>query len=146
VSDVQAESGRDRYERELGRRRRRLSREVRLRSFTMQSMWIIVLAAGAAVPLATAMGSPGWVGPALGFVVVVATGIERIFTRTTVAAVAVDRLRRRLERERRGLSAGILDAGEADQFALYVRNCEAAIAEFDETMIAYSSKLTRDTE
>ncbi len=141
-SDV-GEDGRIRYEREIARRRRRSTWEVGLRTFTMQVTWIVVLAAGAAVPLAAALGWPGWVAPVLGFVIVVATGIEKIFGRTTDAAVAVDALRRRLDRERRKRDARSgSDEAESDGFDAYVRGCERAIAEFDASMLAYTKKAT----
>ncbi|WES63167.1 hypothetical protein P0L94_11945 [Microbacter sp. GSS18] len=143
VSSGVVENGRSRYEGDIARRRRRLTWEVGLRSFTMQATWLVVLAAGAAVPLAAALGWPEWVAPVLGFAIVVATGIEKIFGRTTDAAVAVDALRRRLDRERRKRDARSgSDEADADGFDAYVRGCERAIAEFDDSMLAYTKKAT----
>jgi hypothetical protein len=131
-----------RYEHEMRRRLRYLDVVARLRAFTMQVVWIIVLAAGAAVPLATALEWDDWVAPVLGFVVVVASGVERIFNRTTAAAVAVDALRRRLDRERRVLVAGQLEYADADDpLGVYVERSEDAIAEFDRTMIDYGQQV-----
>jgi hypothetical protein len=66
-------------------------------------MWVVIVTAGAGVPLAAAVGWPDEVGPALGFVVVVvvASGIERIFGRTTPTAVAWEKLNRELSRQTR---------------------------------------------
>ncbi|MGB3686433.1 MAG: hypothetical protein WA991_11485 [Ornithinimicrobium sp.] len=74
-----------------------------LRTVVIQSLWIIVIIAGAGVPLSAALHGPEWVAPILGFAVVVAAGIERVFRRTTSAAVAQDSLRRGLAREQRML-------------------------------------------
>lgn len=143
VADRQAD-----YKRDMARRQRRLAWAARLRSFVLQATWVIVLAAGAAIPLSAAMSWPDWVAPTLGFVVVLATGIEKIFSRTTAAAAAVDRLRRHLEQEGRLFHARQMDyAGADDPFEIYVTRSEAAIQEFDRSMLTYGQRMAvrRDT-
>ncbi len=73
-----------------------------------------MIVAGAGVPLTEALGGPAWIGPILGFVVVVAVGIDRIFGRTTPAASAQDALRRGLARERRLFLSGASPYDAAD--------------------------------
>jgi hypothetical protein len=86
-----------------------------------------------------------WVSPTLGFVIVVAAGVERIFGRTTEAAVALDRLRRELAREQRMLTAasGPYSLAE-DRFAVSAQRTEEHIARYDEQMVAYHSQVVRD--
>jgi hypothetical protein len=142
-----ASEGERRYERELIRRRRRLTAQWGARAFVVQATWIVILAAGAAVPLATALEWDDSVGPVLGFVVVVATGVERIFGRTTQGAVAVDELRRRLDRERRLLDTRRMEYAETDDpFGLFVARSEEAIDQYDRTMVEYGARLTRDSD
>lgn len=92
-----------------------------LRTGGIQALWIIVILAGAGVPLNEAVEGPGWVGPTLGFVVVVAAGVERVFARTTPAAAAQDTLRRGLSREQRIFLARADIYGGED--ALIVTSC-----------------------
>lgn len=130
------------YERDMNQRRRSLAREFRLRYFALQATWVIVLTAGAAIPLSAALGWPGWVAPVLGFSVVVATGLEKVFNRTTDGAVAVDRLRRALEQEGRLFRARRLHYADIDDpFDEYVCRSEAAIADFDRSMLAYAQQI-----
>ncbi len=91
----------------MRRRLRAASFAVWLRAGGIQFAWLVILGAGAAIPLSEALIDQGWswVSPTLGFLVVVAAGVERIFGRTTEAAVALDRLRRELAREHRMLTA-----------------------------------------
>ena len=138
-------SGQRHYEREVRRRLRQLVAQSRLRAFFMQVTWIVILAAGAAVPLATALDWPDWAGPVLGFVVVIATGLERIFRRTTTASVAVEALRQRLDRERRRYAVGGLGGSvDEDLFERFVRRCEEAFDDFDETMLEYREQVARE--
>ncbi|MGE5210145.1 MAG: hypothetical protein ACM3MM_02720, partial [Acidobacteriota bacterium] len=65
----------DGVERRLGR----LRSEVWLRTTTIQLLWLVVVLAGAAIPLSSALGWWDWIEPTLGFVVVAAAGVERIF-------------------------------------------------------------------
>jgi hypothetical protein len=95
-----------------------------LRTGGIRTLWIIVVVAGAGVPLNEAIGGPVWFGPALGFVVVVAAGIERIFGRTTPAAAAQDLLRRGLARERRLFLSGAAAYGASNAFDLYAERSE----------------------
>jgi hypothetical protein len=135
----------DTYKKEMRRRIRRTTVRTRTRLFTMQMMWVVVLAAGAAVPLATALKWHAWVGPVLGFVVVVASGTERIYGRTTPAAVAWEKLNRELDRQTRLFNTSTLEYAEYaeyarrhERFALYVKHSEKAIRKFDKTMLAYT--------
>lgn len=135
------------YERDMKHRRRGLAREFRLRYFTLQATWVIVLTAGAAIPLSAALGWPGWIAPILGFSIVVATGLEKVFNRTTDGAVAVDRLRRTLDQEGRLFHARKLHYADTnDPFDEYVRRSEAAIAEFDRSMLAYAQRIAPPTK
>ena len=86
-----------------------------------------------------------WISPTLGFLIVVAAGVERIFGRTTEAAVALDKLRRELAREHRMLVAiaGPYSLAD-DRFALYAQRTEEHIARYDEQMVAYHSQVVRD--
>ncbi len=117
-----------------------------LRTGGIQALWVIVIVAGAGVPLTEALGGPSWVGPVLGFVVVVAAGIERVFGRTTPAASAQDALRRGLAREQRLYLCGAGPYGGADAFDRYAERSERLIAEYDEAMVTYSSGLARRAE
>ena len=143
-NDSNSAAGGARYEREISRRLRRSSLAARARAFALQSNWIVILAAGAAVSLSAALDWDDWVGPVLGFVVVIGTGVDRIFSRTTEGSIAVDRLRRELERQRRLYEARqLMYSDNADPFGSYVARVEAAIAEYDEAMVSHSSRLTR---
>lgn len=105
--------------------------------------WLVIIVAGAAIPLTDAV-LPGWdwISPTLGFIIVVAAGLERIFRRTTDAAVSLDELRRSLARERRGLLTGIgpYEASEAG-YVLFIERAEALIAEYDAQMVAYARRV-----
>lgn len=147
MTDDQQPNGASSYQREIRKRTRRFTAATRARAFTMQLMWVVILAAGAAVPLAAALNWHEWVGPTLGFVVVVASGIERIFGRTTSAAVAVDGLRRELDRQTRMFGASALDYAQSeDPFGLYVQRVEDAIASFDEMMLAHAASMSNGFE
>lgn len=98
------------------------------------------------MPLNEAVNGPSWVGPALGFVVVVAAGVERVFARTTPAAAAQDTLRRSLSREQRIFLARAGVYSEPDAFDRYIMRCEELIADYDRTMVEYSSSLARRAE
>lgn len=117
-----------------------------LRTGGLQTLWIIVIVAGAGVPLNEALSGPGWVGPVLGFTVVVAAGVERIFGRTTPAAAAQDALRRGLARERRLFLAGVGPYDGDGAFELYAERSEQLVADYDQAMVAYSSTLARRAE
>ncbi len=80
--------------------------------------------------------------PVLGFVVVVAAGLERIFSRTTQSAVALDELRRGLARERRLLVAGTGEYADPDgRVETYVRRSEEHLAAYDAMMVDYAHHL-----
>jgi len=116
----------------------------RLRAVGIQLNWLAILIAGAAIPLIKALDidEAEWVIPSLGFVVVVAAGLERIFARTTEAATAVEELRRRLARERRLLLAESEEyAASEDRFATFVKRSEEAIAKYDSIMVKYDAKI-----
>jgi hypothetical protein len=124
------------YLAEIQHRVRRLGTEVWLRTTAIQAMWLVVVLAGAGIPLNTALGGPGWVEPSLGFVVVAAAGIERIFVRTSGKAATVDVLRRALAHECRLLSAGT--GGDDEQragFESFVERCESAILAHDRQVV-----------
>lgn len=118
-----------------------------LRAGGIQVVWLVVLVAGAAIPLTEALADDGWswVTPLLGFTVVVAAGLERILSRTTDAAVALDQLRRNLSRERRLL---IARAGpyeqSTDPFPLYSARAEALIETYDLSMVEYYRRIVGD--
>lgn len=114
-----------------------------LRTGGIQVLWIIVVVAGAGVPLSDAVAGPSWVAPTLGFVVVVAAGVERIFSRATPAAAAQDKLRRGLSREQRLFDARAEPYTDGEAFAIYSSRSEALLAEYDQAMLDYSSSLTR---
>ena len=121
-----------------------------LRAGGIQMVWLTVLIAGAAIPLSESLipenGGWEWVSPVLGFVIVVAAGIERVFSRTTSAAVALDELRRSLARERRLLLAGSDEYAEADdRFAMYAKRAEDLIAQYDKKIIDYNDQVLRSS-
>ncbi len=99
------------------------------------------------MPLTEALGGPSWLGPSLGFAVVVAAGVERIFGRATPAAAAQDLLRRGLARERRLFLAGAgpYASGEAG-LDLYAERSERLVADYDSAMVEYSTTLARRAE
>ena len=117
-----------------------------LRTGGIQALWIVVIMAGAGVPLNEALGGPFWVAPTLGFIVVVAAGIERVFGRTTPAAFAQDNLRRGLAREQRLFLSGAGPYQGDDAFDCYAERSEQLIAEYDQVMVAYSTTLARRTD
>jgi hypothetical protein len=130
--------GHDRYLAETRTRLRFASFATWGRASGLQILWLSVVLAGAGIPLNRALGGPSWVDPTLGFVVVAAAGIEKIFSRTTPAAVARDRLRRHLERERRRFEAGIEEyADRATASTTFVERVEAIISRYDEEMLEY---------
>ena len=132
------------FDRDVRRRLRVANAAAWFRATGIQIVWLVVLLAGAGVPLTQALASDGWgwVTPVLGFVVVIGAGLERIFSRTTEAAVSLDVLRRSLARERRLLMSG------SDEYAasehpqrLYAERVEAHIAAYDEKMIEYNAHI-----
>jgi hypothetical protein len=140
-------SGQKSFLRFVRRRLRVASFAVWLRAGGIQFAWLVILVAGAAIPLSEALIDQGWswISPTLGFLIVVAAGVERIFGRTTEAAVALDKLRRELAREHRMLVAlaGPYSLAD-DRFALYAQRTEEHIARYDEQMVAYHSQVVRD--
>jgi hypothetical protein len=131
-----------RYVDDIERRLRHLSTEVRLRTFTIQAMWLLVVLAGAGIPLSRALGGPSWLEPTLGFVVVAAAGIERIFARTSEKAAAIDELRRALAHEHRTMLAGTGEyVDESTAFATFAARCEAAIADHDRRSVEEDRRL-----
>jgi len=132
------------YDRSIRRRLRGANAAAWFRATGIQVVWLIVLIAGAGVPLTQAIASDGWtwVNPVLGFVVVVGAGVERIFGRTTEAAVSLDVLRRNLAREHRLLISGTDEyAASKDPRRLYAERVEALIATYDEQMIGYNTHI-----
>ena len=136
-----AASGRQRYIAYLRSRIRIGSTAAMLRTVVIQSLWIVVIVAGAGVPLSAALQGPEWIAPILGFTVVVAAGIERVFRKTTSAAVAQDTLRRGLAREQRMFMAGAHDYVGEGAFDEYLKRSEQLIAEYDQAMLTHSSSL-----
>lgn len=137
------------YERMIRRRLRYADAAGRLRAGGIQMVWLLIVIAGAAIPLTEALKSDGWewVSPVLGFVVVVASGLERIFSRTTVAAAAVDELRRDLARQRRQLLAGCGEYdGAVDPFRLYAERTEEAMLRYDQQVIAYNKQVVASSK
>ncbi|MGB3256407.1 MAG: hypothetical protein WBG89_14460 [Ornithinimicrobium sp.] len=139
-------AGQQEYVQELRSRIKMGNLGALLRTGGIQALWIVVILAGAGVPLNEAVDGPSWVGPALGFVVVVAAGVERIFARTTPAAAAQDTLRRSLSREQRIFLARAGVYSEEDAFDRYIVRCEQLIADYDQTMVDYSGSLARQAE
>lgn len=136
--------GQQHYDRLLGRRLRVANVAAWLRAGGIQAVWLVVLVAGAAVPLSDALISDGWtwVSPMLGFVIVVAAGLERIFRRTTDAAAFLDELRRNVARERRLLLAGADVYGDPDaSYARYAERVEQHIGVYDRHMVDYAKRL-----
>jgi len=142
-------SGQRAFEREVRRRLRAASLAAWLRAGGIQVAWLVIVIAGAAIPLSEALIDTGWswVSPTLGFLIVIAAGVERIFGRTTEAAVALDSLRRDLARERRMIRALAGPYALADDpFVLYAERTEEHFARYDERMIAYHRQVVRDTQ
>ena len=130
-----------RYERKIRFRLRIANVSLLLRAGGLPVIWLVVVVAGAAVPLSEAIIEEGWewVTPTLGFVVVVAAGLERIVSRTTGAAVALDELRRSLTRERRRRLAAVDEYADATtSFAVYVRTAEELFRTYDERMVEHN--------
>ena len=131
------------YLREIRRRERRATWSTRGRYVAIHMSWIVVLLAGAAVPLAQALGSPAWVGAVLGFVVVAFQGFDRIFGRTSQGSRSMDLLRRRLAREQRMmLVGGGQYAADVDRVHVFVDRCEDLLVANDDEMIEYFAGLT----
>jgi len=105
------------------------------RALSAQALWLVVVLAGAAIPLNTAVGGPAWVEPWLGFTVVAAAGIERIFARTSQKAAAVDSLRRALEQKVRRLQTEAVAPCPEDTFAKFVDDCEELIDHHNQQVI-----------
>ncbi len=143
VGDLELTDAQQRYVADLRSRIRTGRVAALLRTGGLQVLWIIVIVAGAGVSLSDAVTAPSWVAPTLGFVVVVAAGVERIFSRATPAAAAQDRLRRGLAREQRLFAARAEPYTDDEAFALYSSRSEALLAEYDRVMLDYSSSLAR---
>ena len=141
------ESGdRQRYTRRIRWRLRMANLAAWLRAGGIQVVWLTILIAGAAVTLSELLIDSGWewVTPVLGFIIVIAAGLERIFSRTTPAAAALDELRRNLAHEYRIFLAAPEDQdGGADRFERYVERSEALVADYDEKMIEYNAKVVQ---
>ncbi len=137
--------GQVQYDKHLRRRLLVAGAAAWMRAGGIQAVWLIVLVAGAAVPLSDAVLSGEgwtWVTPTLGFIIVVAAGLERIFRRTTDAAVPLDELRRNVSRERRLLLARAEKYGDPDTtYTLYVQRVEQHIAEYDRQMVEYAKRV-----
>lgn len=136
--------GQRRYDSTLERRLRLADTAARMRAIGIQTVWLVILVAGAAVPLSDAVLNTGWnwVSPTLGFIIVVAAGLERIFRRTTDAAVPLDELRRKVARERRLLLAGAERYSSPDAtYVQYAERVEEHIAEYDRQMVAYAKRV-----
>ena len=115
-----------------------------MRAGGIQIVWLTILIAGAAIPLSDVLIDGGWewVSPVLGFIIVIAAGLERIFSRTTPAAAAVDELRRNLAHEYRVYLAASAE-GEPGRFDRYVERSEALVADYDQKMIDYNARVVR---
>jgi hypothetical protein len=111
------------------------------RALSAQTLWLIVVLAGAAIPLNTAVGGPSRVEPWLGFVVVAAAGIERIFARTGRKASAVDVLRRDLEQTKRRLEATASRPYSEARFVQFVEECERLISIHNREVIKQNRRL-----
>jgi hypothetical protein len=121
------------YLAEFDQRLRRWRRATLVRDVGLQSTWIIALLAGAGVPLVQSFAWDRGVASLLGFVVVVATGAERLFARTSEQADALDRCRRGLESERRMyMTATGPYTNESEHFRLFVERSEVITAAYDE--------------
>ena len=115
------------------------------RAGTVHLLWLVVVLAGAGIPLNGALGGPGWVEPVLGFVIVAAAGADKIFARTRgkgsgsrhvatlleqATSSVVDRVRR-LRRPCRSAQA----------FAKFVSNAELLIDHYDQQVIEQNKQL-----
>ncbi|MGA9279566.1 hypothetical protein [Ilumatobacter sp.] len=133
------------YLREIRRRERRATLSTRGRYVAIHLSWIVVLLAGAGVPLAQALGSPAWVAAMLGFVVVAFQGFDRIFGRTSEGSRSMDLLRRRLAREQRlMLAGGGQYAAGVDRIEVFVDRCEDLLLANDDEMVNYFASLAED--
>jgi hypothetical protein len=135
-----------RYTRRIRWRLRTANLAAWMRAGGIQIVWLTILVAGAAIPVSDVLIDSGWewVSPVLGFIVVIAAGLERIFSRTTPAAAALDELRRNLAREYRIFLAAPDDHdGGADRFDRYVERSEALVADYDQKMIDYNARVVR---
>ncbi len=144
VEVTPATPGQRQYDRLVRRRLFVADAAAWMRAGGIQLVWLVVLVAGAAVPVSEAVLSDdwAWVSPVLGFVIVVAAGLERIFRRTTDAAVPLDELRRNLARERRLLLAGADGYADSDAgYALHVERVERHIAAYDAQMVEYAKRV-----
>ena len=126
----------------IERRIRRFRTEVWLRTTTIQLLWLVVVLAGAAIPLSSALGWWDWIEPTLGFVVVAAAGVERIFARTSGKAATVDELRRALAHEHRTFRAATgAYADPTTAFSTFAARCEAAIDIHDRRTVEEDQRL-----
>ena len=109
------------------------------RAGTVHALWLVVVLAGAGIPLNGALGGPSWVEPSLGFVIVAAAGADKIFARTRHKAAAVDTLRRSLNKQLRLMSTASGDYAGLDDppraFAKFVNNSELLIDQYDQQVI-----------
>lgn len=134
------------YLAEMRRRARRGTWETRLRVTVVHLAWLVVLAAGAAVAVLTALGEDtkgAELAPWLGFTVVVFQGVGRIFDRTSEGSKAVDTMRRGIDRELRLYQAGGGHyANLEDPFARFVTEAEELMAAHDDVMTGYLASLS----
>ena len=94
-----------------------------------------------AIPLNPTIDGPSWIEPWLGYFVVAAAGIERIFARTSAKASAVDSLRRDLEQRTRRLKAGAIPPYPDATFAASVEACEKSISAHNQEVIKRNRRL-----
>ena len=130
------------YLREIRRRDRRATSATRSRYASIDSSWIIVLAAGAAVALVEAIDLASWVAPVLGR----SRGrprLDQVFGRTSEGSKPMDLLRRRLAHEQRlVLVRGGPYATVGEPMKLFIERCERLLTENDATMVDYFASLT----
>lgn len=118
-------------------RDRRAKWNTRMRYLAMHLSWIVVLIAGALIPVVGTSDWANWVVP-LGIVIVVFQGIDGIFHRTAAGGRAMDILRRGLEAEQRMLLVGAGPYAEtADPYAVFVKRCERLVRANDAFMVDY---------
>jgi hypothetical protein len=141
IERTEEEARQEKYVEHMRKRAKSSRYRMGAREFAAQAIWLIVIMAGGAIPLNTALGGPSWIEPSLGFVVVAAAGIEKIFARTGRKAAAIDVLRRDLEQLQRRLEAtASLPYSEA-RFAQFVQDCECRVSTHNEDMVKQNRRL-----
>jgi len=133
------------FMRRLDRRIRRTRVAALARNAGVQAAWSLTLLAGAGVPL---VSSFDWNATAsvLGFVVVVASGAERIFARTADGGEAIERLHRGLASERRLYQACAGPYGDdATRFEQLVERTESLISIYDAAIVETNRRQTQPT-